>query len=129
MKVNKKIIDIIKSEKTTRRLIYWFAFSVMLDVIITIYELTFMEGIREKNPLANHLIQKFGIIPGLLTSVGVEISFFASFYILLKKLLPGIPIYRGNWETILDGLWIVILLMAFILHFKAIVNNLLRLFI
>jgi len=125
-------IEIIKTEKTTRFLLYSVSFAMLFDVLITIYELTFIQGIRERNPIAIYLIQELGVFPGMIISVIAEIVIFASFFVLLK-LLP-LEIHQNGKEThviviLANWLWLVFLLFAFISHFKAIINNLLNLII
>ncbi len=96
MNFEKKIIEFINSKKTIKYLFYGFAFTLLLDVITTAYELTFIKEIREKNPIAYYLIQNFEIVPGLIISVLIELIFWALLYIGLKKYLPKISKREEN---------------------------------
>ncbi|NJD51740.1 MAG: hypothetical protein FIB07_02620 [Candidatus Methanoperedens sp.] len=123
-----KIIELFNSRKTIKYLSYWFAFTLTLDVITTAFELTFIRGTREKNPIAYYLIQNFEIVPGLMISVLIELIFWVLLYIGLKTHLLIISIKIENKLDIPNTSGIIVLLIAFVFHIKGVVNNLKVLF-
>ncbi len=128
MNFEEKTIELINSKKTIKYLFYGLAFTLLLDVITTAYELTFIKEIREKNPIAYYLIQNFEIVPGLMISVLIELIFWASLYIGLKKYLPKISKKEENRLSISNASGIIVLFVAFVFHIKGVVNNLRVLF-
>lgn len=132
MSFKKKSLEIIRKDKATRFLVFSVAIVMFLDVFITVYELTFIRGIKERNPIAIYLIQELGIYPGLLISFIFETAIIAAFFVLLR-LLP-LEMYQKRKETpvlviLANMLWMVFLIFAFISHFRAIIINLLNLMI
>jgi len=128
MYLKEKIIELFNSKKAFKYFLYCFAFTLMLDIITTAFELTFIKGTREKNPIAYYLIQNFEIVPGLMISVLIELIFWVLLYIGLKTHLLIMSIKVKNELDIPNTSGIIVLLIAFVFHIKGVVNNLKVLF-
>ena len=124
MRIQEKIITLVNSGRPLRYLLYGFGFILALDFITTALELIFIKGTREKNPAAYYLIQEFGIIPGLIISVLVELVFWALIYAGLKKNLHRLLKKGDGGLNISNASGMVVLVIAFIFHFKGLINNL-----
>ncbi len=128
MNLEEKIIELINSKKTTKYLFYGFAFTLLLDIITTAYELTFIKKIHERNPIAYYLIQNFEIVPGLMISVLIELIFWALLYIGLEKYISKLSKKEESRLNISNASGTIVLLIAFVFHIKGVVNNLRVLF-
>ncbi len=119
-----KIIDIIKSKKTSAYILYGIAISMVIDIFLTYYILTSIIGSSEKNLTAYYFMDVFGILPGMIILSTLTMILLILLGITLEVLIP--VILRKEKEDciyISNGIWIAVLLFVFIKSFMAIVNN------
>ncbi len=124
-----KLFDIIVSRNTIKRLIYGFLFFLLLDVLSTLYILTFLPASTEKNIIARLLILKFGNFWGLIFSIPFDFVILGIIFIILYSILY--MIFRISLEKrmvrlpdVSDISLILTLLIAIILHINGVLNNL-----
>ena len=87
MSFGERMYDFVNSKFTVNRLLFVLLISIILDILSTLFMLTFLPATYEKNIIALHLISKFGNFWGLIISVPFEFVIlgilFIIFYILL----------------------------------------------
>ncbi len=123
-----KLFDIIVSRNTIKRLIYGFLFFLSLDVLTTLYILTFLPASTEENIIARLLILKFGNFWGLIFSIPFDFVILGIIFIILYSILY--MIFRISLEKrmvklpdVSDISLILTLLIAIILHINGVLNN------
>lgn len=117
----RKIIDKVISENTSTLLLWGYAITAVIDIILTYYLLTFVVGTWETNHTADLFQKKFGIIPGLIIlTIIILISL-----LILDKIIQFISEISKSKNPI--GIWNVLLVYIFIKSFLAMVNNIILL--
>ncbi len=69
MSFKEKLFNLINTKNTIKRFIYGFLILLSIDILSTVYILTFFPATTEKNIIARLSISKFGNFWGLLISV------------------------------------------------------------
>lgn len=123
-----KLFDLIISRNSIKRLIYGFLLFLSLDVLSTLYILTFLPASTEKNIIARLLILKFGNFWGLIFSIPFDFVILGIIFIILYSILY--MIFRISLEKrmvrlpdVSDISLILTLLIAIILHINGVLNN------
>ena len=113
----RNIIDKVISENTSIVLLWGYAITAVIDIILTYYLLTYVVGTWETNQTADLFQKTFGIIPGLIIlTIIILISL-----LILDKIFHFVS--EISKSKILLGIWNVLLLFIFFKSFLAILNN------
>lgn len=128
MSFEEKLFIIINSKKSIKYLFYGFIIILSIDILSTVYILTFFPATNEKNILARIFISKFGNFWGLLFSVPFEFIIlgvtFIYFYVILYILIESLKSRMKKWPNIYYLSLIIVLFIAIILHLNGVFNNL-----
>lgn len=131
MSFEEKLFNIINSKNLIKYSCYGFITLLSIDILSTLYILTFFPATTEKNILARFFISKFGNFWGLLFSVPFEFIIlgvtFIFFYVILYILIESLKRKRKRYPDIYYLSLIIVLFMAIILHLNGVFNNLLLL--
>ncbi len=93
-KSTEKLIEAIQTEKLTNTLFFLSVISIILDATTTIYARQL--GLPEAMPEVRNLMDKIGIIPSLIFSVGINLFFITTLYVGIKKIIPDIVLSDTN---------------------------------
>ena len=131
MSFEEKLFTIINSKNSIKSFFYGFMILLSIDILSTVYILTFFPETNEKNIIAQLFISKFGNFWGLLFSVPFEFVIlgvtFTFFYVILYILIKSLKNRMKKWPNIYCLSLIIVLFIAIILHLNGIFNNLLLL--
>lgn len=129
MSFGERMYDFVNSKFTVNRLLFGFLISILLDILSTLFMLTFLPATYEKNIIALHLISKFGNFWGLIISVPFEFVIlgilFIIFYILLYVLKISLKNIMEKQSNIFYMTLRIVLFIAIVLHLNGVRNNLL----
>lgn len=129
MRFEEKLFDLINSKKAIRYFLSGFLLFLFLDIISTLYILTFFPGTFEKNIIAAPLITKFGNLLGLIISFLFEVVIlgiiFISFYVFLHMLRNISKNKIEKWPSVSRISLIIVLFIATVLYLNGVRNNLL----
>ncbi len=128
MSFEEKLFNLINSKNTIKRFFNGLLILLSIDVLSTVYILTFFPSTTEKNIIARLFISKFGIFWGLMISVPFEFVIlgvmFIIFYVFLYILKTSLKSRVEKLPNICYLSLIIVLFIANVLHFKGIFNNL-----
>lgn len=128
MSFEEKLFNIINSKNSIKYFFYGFIIILSIDILSTVYILTFFPQTTEKNILARFFISKFGNFWGLLFSVPFEFIIlgvtFIYFYVILYILIESLKSRMKKWPNTSSLSLIIVLLIAIILHLNGVYNNL-----
>ena len=128
MSFKEKLFNLINSKNTIKSFFYGFLILLSIDILSTLYILTFFPETTEKNIIARLFILKFGNILGLMISVPFEFVIlgiiFIIFYVFLYILIEPLKSRMEKWPNIYCLTLIIVLFIANVLHLKGVLNNL-----
>ncbi len=123
-----KIFDLIHSKNTIKRFFYGYLILLSIDILSTLYILTFFPETTEKNLIARFFISKFGNFWGLIISVPFEFVnlgiIFIIFYVFLYILKESLKSTMEKWPNIYCLSLIIVLFIAIVFHLNGVFNNL-----
>ncbi|NJD78413.1 MAG: hypothetical protein FIB08_15185 [Candidatus Methanoperedens sp.] len=131
MGVIEKIFNLIYSKNTIKEFLYGFLILLSIDILSTIYILTFFPETTEKNFIARFFISKFGNFWGLIVSVPFEFVnlgiIFIFVYVILYILIEFLKRRMKKRPDISCLSLTIILFIAIVFHLNGVINNLLLL--
>ncbi len=127
MSFEQKLFNLTNSKNIIKHLFYGFLILLAIDILSTLYILTFLPATTEKNFIARLFISKFGIFWGLIISVPFEFVVlgitFIIFYIFLYLLTEPFKSRIQKWPDIYCISLIIVLFISILLHLNGILNN------
>lgn len=128
MSFEEKLFNLTNSKNIIKRFFYGFLILLSIDILSTLYILTFFPATTEKNFIARLFISKLGNFWGLIISVPFEFVIlgitFIIFYIFLYILTEPLKSRMKKWPNIYCLSLIIVLLISIVLHLNGILNNL-----
>jgi hypothetical protein len=128
MSFEEELFKLINSKNTIKRFFYGFLILLSIDILTTLFILTFFPATTEKNFLARFFISEFGNFWGLIISIPFEFAnlgiIFIICYVFFYIIIRSLKSRTEKWPNIYYLSLIIVLFIAILLHLNGVFNNL-----